>query len=604
MLGRLLVVVLFAAFAGVSSARAQHDVRWVVVGSTTAELSGAADSVVDSLSAALAGSRAPALTARDSARLFEERASRASHAASSDDIATLSAAVQNLELYVATSRRDAALREAQRIQTLTAGTIDTLVQQRAVAERLFAACIAVARLYLQSGDRDAARTEMFRCRQLGPDVEVRPRSQPPAVFALLDEVDGEIRARPTRTLRIDTTSLGCDILLNGRRVAVTPSAVRGVPMGEHRVELVCEDGARHSRFHRILLGNEDRRLRIDLDFDKAVTTADRMRLTFESAAAESERRLAFATTIAGTLDATDVLLVTPERDGVVRVDRFEPDGSRIVASARVSPDLPSATFAEVVIALRNSTSIDFTSGQRARIAAWQPSATAVLAIASARPGAVHAEQEDDDAPVETPSASAEPSENDVAVEERATLDVSDPLYENPSWLGWGLGGLGAATLGAAVGMTIYRAQLQHWVDVAESTDPDYQLRVRRRDEVTIWPFALGGIGALVTTMAVPYILPSEDGMPWWSWLVGGIGAGAAVTGGLLLALLPTCDKATSNCARPALELGHAVVAWSFAVPLLSVPLVYAIRSLGAPNTTNVTASFGPNEGSLVFSGSF
>lgn len=603
MLGRLLVVVLFAAFASVSSARAQHDVRWVVVGSTTPELSGAADSVVDSLSAALAGSRAPALTARDSARLFEERASRASHTASSDDIATLSAAVQNLELYVATSRRDAALREAQRIQTLTAGTIDTLVQQRAVAERLFAACIAVARLYLQSGDRDAARTEMFRCRQLGPDVEVHRRSQPPAVFALLDEVDGEIRARPTRTLRIETASLGCDILLNGRRVAVTPNAVRGVPMGEHRIELVC-DGDEHSRFHRILLGNDDRRLRIDLDFDKAVTTDQRMRLTFESAAVESERRLAFATTIASTLDATDVLLVTPERDGVVRVDRFQPENSRIVASARVSPDLPSATFAEVVIALRNSTSIDFTSGQRARIAAWEPSATAVLAIASARPGPVRAQQEGESTRDAEAAARGEESEAEDSNEEGATLDVSEPLYENPSWLGWGLGGLGAATLGAAVGMTIYRAQLQHWVDVAESTDPDYQLRVRRRDEVTIWPFALGGIGALVTTMAIPYILPAEDGMPWWSWLVGGIGAGAAVTGGLLLALLPTCDKATSNCARPPLELGHAVVAWSFAVPLLSVPLVYAIRSLGAPSTTNVTASFGPNEGSLVFSGSF
>lgn len=101
-------------------------------------------------------------------------------------------------------------------------------------------------------------------------------------------------------------------------------------------------------------------------------------------------------------------------------------------------------------------------------------------------------------------------------------------------------------------------------------------------------YLTGLISGAVATAGVPLLLPSEDGTPWWSWVLGVTGLGAIGGGIAALAIEGGCVDQGCTRREPlgalgALLLGHGA-------PLLSVPIVYLIRDATGSDDVRVEAS--------------
>ncbi|MDQ3032724.1 MAG: hypothetical protein M3Y87_09930 [Myxococcota bacterium] len=103
------------------------------------------------------------------------------------------------------------------------------------------------------------------------------------------------------------------------------------------------------------------------------------------------------------------------------------------------------------------------------------------------------------------------------------------------------------------------------------------------------PVALTGLaGAALATAALPMLLPEEDGVPWWSWVVGAAGLGVGAAGAYFLAtegacysntlLAATCIKQSPNELLGALVLGHAAPLLASGARRLEGPRVELTRA--------------------------
>ena len=111
------------------------------------------------------------------------------------------------------------------------------------------------------------------------------------------------------------------------------------------------------------------------------------------------------------------------------------------------------------------------------------------------------------------------------------------------------------------------------------SDPGY---LRSRDawagqRTLSWAFGLGGgvLGALAVTLA----MEEEHGTPWWSWVVGGVGLAAAVTGAVLIGTATECGNARPalTCVSASQRVDFGVSTLGMALPLLTVPIVFLLR---------------------------
>ena len=562
---------------GMSASRAKADdnTRWLVIASTDEANAEASAHIADELSVTLSRAQAPIIENEQAAQLFENQISRPSRTLSADDVATLTTATQNLELYVATNRRDAAVREMDHIDAISRGTLDAIMETHELVERLFFACLATSRFHLQNNDRTRARETMFHCRELGPDIEVHRRAQPPPVLALLDEVDADLHARPTHALVIETENQNCTVILDGKHVATTPATVPNVRVGEHRVSLACNDG-RHSRYHRVVMVNEDRTEAIHIENDATIRTVERIELVFRTAAEENAQRMDAAIAIGSTLEATDVLIATPEENNVMRIDRIGVAAHDVRGTVRIAADGDSLHVATAIDALRRGHSVDLQNGDA--IPTWTPP---------------HAN---------SPLNAAQNSVSGGELERQGEPFI--PQASNTRVIGLAFGTVGLIGLVSAWGVDIDRTWLQHWINVAQPTDPDYQLRIQRRDRTTVWPYAAGIAGSLLTSVGIAYLLPDEPRTPTWAWVIGGAGVATAAAGGAVLALTPKCDSTQTNCPHPSFAVERGALLFMTALPMLIVPATYLIRSVFGEHAPNISVDANASGAFISFRGAF
>jgi hypothetical protein len=368
------------------------------------------------------------------------------------------------------------------------------------------------------------------------------------------------------------------VFIQGRNLGQTPLELPRLIRGEYRIQVECVPGE-YGRVHRVTLGPSRTVVHVDSHFDAAVQTGHGVSLRYAGSAAVDKYALAHAIEIGRAVGARQVALIAPEpgHDDRVRIWALEVDSGRLRAVALVRVDDQGAVPAgrDAIAALEQGRSVDFTQD-----------APAPLVVTEA-------------------AQVAPPAQSPTAVPEAAASTEHDPARDageerGPGTLAWTLAGAGAAA--HVAGWVLYAQLLSLEADyrkVRELPDTsEARRRLGRVEDFELAPPLAAGAGAALVTASLPLLLPqSASGEPpLWAWIVGGGGLALASAGTVLLARGAGCDEfdRLRRCDDVVTTTRLGAMAITTAVPLLSVPIVYWLRSLGASeHAADVTLEASP-----------
>ena len=552
--------------------------RWAVVRAGVGDPTEAERAARTQLIDALNGTGVTVRVDADAAARVEDYHSVEPSAVESDRIEELRAAVTALEEHAALRHRDAARREAERIRELSEGLSSALAEQSEVAERLFAACIAEAWLHVQLREREEARQILQQCRELHPDSAINPLTVAPPVVEMLREIDAELARRPTFALTLSGVPSGCELRMDGRRRATAPEPIAGIVPGEHRIEVVCE-GLRRRRIHRVIVGAENRTLPLDVRFDDVLRTrpnalgeSPEVRLDYVSESDERDQRVTDALTLAGLLEASDVVLVSRESRGL-RFDRVEVSARAVRASVIVDPaTFAGATVLRAATALLENESVDLTGPSPVAIRAWPAGASAAVAGGGGSVG----------------GGGASGGASDAAPIAGVILALT-----------------GAAAIGVAWGTYSIAADAGGAMAGSSPSNPDWIANRGTRSSVIGASFGLSIGGAALATASLPLWLPQTPGeVPWWSVVIGVAGIGAMIPAFIYLPADGILRDERTPYLRYDTEL-YGTMWLAMGTPLLAVPVVYLIRLLTDPAVAaSASLDVTPEHAVLSVSGRF
>jgi hypothetical protein len=142
--------------------------------------------------------------------------------------------------------------------------------------------------------------------------------------------------------------------------------------------------------------------------------------------------------------------------------------------------------------------------------------------------------------------------------------------------GLSLVGLGSTALATGMFFEIKRARAHERIAMLERAEvPDARALANARDEShrsrgLRW-IGVGG-GALLTASVPMFRIDVADGVPWWSYFVGGAGLALVAWGSIELARDRRCDLKLrgGGCATDLDRTGRTALLWSTASPLLAL----------------------------------
>jgi len=541
-------------------ARAQREPRFIVVRTlASADPAGfrqAADDI-----GRLAREARPGLTVEQAVRAIEERHSAEAVATTSDDLDALARESEAALEHVAFGRRRQAAAAVTRILERAQAAIETLNRETRSARRVLNSCLYLVRALADSGDETAALEQSVDCARLVPDLLPAASEHPPNVRQLFQQAAAELDSGPHGGLRVDSEPQGCAVYLNGRRLGSTPFRREELPTGEYRVQVECTETGRPGRVHRIVLSAEPREIVIDSRFDTVLRTSGRdLRLEYASVEEEQRWRLYDATLVAELVEASDLLMVTPEGDAVLRVDRVDVLHQRVIASVRLAftaEGIDADAVRRGVAHLLAPRSMDLTGETEREMRAWVP-ARGVPRMSRA-------------------ALEAQLTRVTPAWDDETPPDLDDADGDGGVWVGVGLAAGGFVSLAAAWGVQVQWSEKQAAVRDTDPLDSRYPGRVEDRDGYVLPTLVLGGAGALLGTAALPFLL-DDEGPAWWHWTLAGTGALGTAIGAILWSREGSCENTMCTSRERTVPLGPLLIATS--VPLLAMPVVALVMEDG------------------------
>jgi hypothetical protein len=346
------------------------------------------------------------------------------------------------------------------------------------------------------------------------------------------------------------------VRINGVELGHTPLRGIELPVATYRVQVECEEGVR-GRIHRVAIESGANELAFDESFERAVRSRPQLHLSYGSAEAW-RARMEHASAIAEPLESSDVLLISQAGIEEVRVDLRAAGYAPASAWLRAAGGEPSSgEVRRAVDALLEGRSVDFRGEHPLARASWQSEGQAL-------------------APIEASTAALSTPED--------TKLGGVPRPREQRIAGWALFGAGVASIGASVGLHVWRGTLG---DSFSAMPANVNEATRWWDARTaVWSTA--AFGGAATTAAMPLLLPNHRRTPWWGWTLGAAGLGLsayAIYEGVTMTRCPEPfvgnEAATRQCVARGQEAGRVALALAGAAPLLTVPLVYLIRPLRA-----------------------
>ena len=506
-----------------------------------------------------------ALSLEDTRLRFEEIGSSDPPTVSDTDIDTWLRLSREAVRYLARTDYAAARETLLRAQRLSEGAAEELNRELTRAQQVLDTCLYDVRGYLEQGD-PRAQSRALECRRLVPRITPSPYNHTPEVIELLARIDRHLSESAPGNLRIESEPSGCAVRLNGVEFGTTPFVSEELAPGEYRAQVECEPG-RRGRVHRIRLGEGTSTVRVDTRFDRAVHTDVVLRLAYPDAETADRHRLADAAQIGRIVGAPEVWMVIQDGD-LIRMDRVVLTPLAVAASAKVEfgPSLVRG-----LRSLMAGESVDYTGGERRAMTRWQP-----------------------------------PGLHDGSETEGET--TSDMDHTVPLAIGGTIGALGVVGLAASFGLNEWRFEAAQQLSLSDREDLDYLQRqsvwLERRN--VIWGVAI--TSGVLASASLPLLLPEEADVPWWSWLFGVAGLGVATVGAVEIGTVEACTlrgRPGDPCPYATEPIDRGVIFLSISAPLLTVPVVYLIRSAMGPSA-NVSVGVEANRERVIFSagGSF
>ena len=467
--------------------------------------------------------------------------------------------------YLARADYKAARRELKAAQRLADRAAAELNREAARAQQVLDTCLFMVRAYVETKNAAEARRQARECRRLVPRVEPSAFRHTPEVRDLLAEVDAEMASEAPGTLEVRSTPSDCLVRINGVEFGRTPLSDIELPVGAYRMQVECEEEHR-GRIHRVGLESGANVFAFDAALERAVRTRPVLHLQYDAPAAWG-KRMDHASQIAAILGGANALVVSGLSSSVVRVDLSAEGYEAASAWVALHGGQPEAeSVRRAIDALFEGRSVDFAGPHPVARASWK---------AELAPGA---------APGAALAAATEATE--AGSEHRSGV----PRPRNQRIAGWSLFGVGVASIGASVGLHVWRGELgDRFIETPANLNAAQQW-----NDVRIGVWTTAAFGGAATSAAMPLLLPNYERTPWWGWTLGAVGLGLtgyAIYEGVTMTSCPEpyiADQAAArSCVARGQEAGRLALALAGAAPLVTIPLVYLFRPLRAEPSVSV-----------------
>lgn len=534
--------------AGATAApRAGAQDRWAVIVATTrpTEMQRASETAEHS-GAALAATVGGVIPADRALARVESQISEPFRAAPPEIARRLGQAAEAVLEDVAFGRNQQALDVGQPILAELDPHLAGLGRDEQTASDVANLCLYLVRAHVQKRDVGAARQQVQLCLRLVPDLRADERLHPPAVRDLLSEARRGLEQGEGGILAVHaapTDPEGCAIRVNGRPIGQTPWARVPLPPGTYVAQVECET-ERAGRLHPVTVSGESpTRIVVRARLAQTLQTRPTLSLVYPTREAMAAHVAEDVAAIAQALDATRVLAAVDDgRTLVVRAFAVSAEGPTLVGSAPV-PEPVDVEHSREAVAM-------VLSGQRVEAVGGGAGRGGAAGGGGARRG--------------EGAASGGGGPNVAGIVLGTLLGLGGAAGLGVGWYYW-------VELDAAYGRFDRLTEM-------ELTTPEYTV-LQDRMKTHRWGVLGAGIaGGTLLTVALPFLLPDEDGVPWWSLVIA---AGGAALAGVAIWQLAEPGRVLgppSAMQRPSTEphfLGALLM--SHAVPLLSVPLVYLVR---------------------------
>ena len=458
----------------------------------------------------------------------------------------------------------AARRELKAAQRLADRAAEELNREAARAQQVLDTCLFMVRAYVETKNSVEARRQARECRQLVPRVEPSAFRHTPEVRAVLAQVDAEIASEAPGTLEVTSTPPDCLVRINGVELGRTPLSGIELPVGLYRFQIECEDGVR-GRIHRAAVESGPNLLAFDGGFEQALRTRPVLHLSYGSAEAWLER-MDHAAEVGKVLGAAGVVAVSALSPTEARVDLRAAGYAPASAWVAVRDGaIDSEDAHRLFDALFEGRSVDFSGPNPLARGSWAA----------------------------VPAPSAEVAASAALVERADEPRAGRPRPRNQRIAGWSLFGAGIASIGASVGLQVWRGKLgERFSAMPANLDAAQQWNNAR---IAVWTTA--AFGGVASSGAMPLSLPDHERTPWWGWMSGVLGlglSGYAIYEGVTMTSCPepfiANEAAARACVQRGQESGRVALALAGAAPLLTIPLVYLIRPLRAEPSVSASGS--------------
>ena len=517
-----------------------------------------------SLEAGVRDAQESVLNNSDAAVRFETIHSAEPVELNNDELTRL---LQNVSLaarHLALGELPLAQQAMEGVYALSGPARDYLNREAERARKIFDTCLMTSYLWERDHNRAQSLRQMLECSRSFPGFRPEGRAYPPELREVFELARQQLNQSPATTLLVNSTR-SCGVRLNGIQVGKSPMSFSDVRTGITRVQLECQPNVA-GRIHTVELHPGKNRLDIDAGFDAAVHSRGALWLSYPDEAQRQKRMLADATTIARALGTTRLvtLLVDGETDPDVRVQvQFGPhselDTLSFSTSAAYSPPAVAAAVSNLLAA--------------AGRAPQQDESPEVGNTTIELDGPVVATM-----PTPPPTAIVQPQRHD------STLNEQMPI------LGVALaltGGVGLAT------SWVFYAR-RHQLRTAPVEGELNLTKLRSFNERGAVTLTLGSFGTLLLSLSNYFWLPNDHSVPTWSWVVAGFGTAVGLTGLAFALSGPHCglhvegEVFQSGCSRFTADSTFGPLLALHALPLLSMPLAYALRIWLRPSGVDVT----------------
>lgn len=400
-------------------------------------------------------------------------------------------------------------------------------------------CLFTIRALLQEERETEAQMRALDCLRFLPSLEPDERMHPRDVRDLLTATRDGLSSGPHGVLVVGGEP-GCAVHVNGLSLGETPFE-RAVPPGAYHVQLAC-GGQSEGRVRRVDVPRGGRaEVTLDTGIAARLDARDGLVLAYLDEPARVELLPRDVAAIGRMLEVRNVLAVSSVEDEVWLERVQSEEGVTASAKLPADPGLSAERIGQAVTALLEGRGVD---------------------------GGGAADE------------------------------------GGPSVLGYVLGGVGAAGLVASWILYATWVDAQAQVDALDPFDTrtEFQEAVAARDDRGTVVVGLGAASAAVLTLSMPFLLPAEDGVPWWSWIAGAVGLGAIAIGIVHTAQDEAeVDNAMRGVPIRTIPLGPLVA--MHGAPLLAIPITHLVRSATGSDAT-ATAALDENGARFSVGGRF